>query len=179
MDKYLDISLDEKFTKINSFTWLPFIGKEYFTSENKTLILGESHYVPLDEDPEFYLDKTWTRQFILKEGLQIKPWNQSEKKNNLIREIEKTLIGRLNNDFWQNVAYFNLIQRLLPSINGQDRPTYIDIKNGLELFKNIINLFNPDKIIFCGIEASKHFKHLLNDENFQIDEYKKENISLC
>ena len=48
MDKYLDISLDEKFTKINSFTWLPFIGKEYFTSENKTLNLSSIKKVLFD-----------------------------------------------------------------------------------------------------------------------------------
>ncbi len=172
MIEYIDSSLDEEFKRIDSLTWWPFIGQKYFHVKFKTLVVGESHYVPVGEDPDFYNDKTWTRHFILKEGLQIKPWNKSESKNNLVRNIERTLDGRLNNDFWENVAYFNLIQRLLPSIKGQDRPTYEDIKNGLNTFKEVIRLVNPDKIVFCGTEAAKYFKNLISDGEFRIDEFK-------
>jgi hypothetical protein len=172
MTEHIDISLDEEFNKIDSLKWLPFIGEQYFDQKNKTLIIGESHYVPVDEAPEFYNNETWTRQFILKEGLQVKPWNQGESKNNLVREIEKTLEGQLNNEFWQKIAYFNLIQRLLPSIKGQDRPTYEDIKNGLNTFKQIVSLFEPDRIIFCGTEAAKHFQNLLNDDEFQVEKFR-------
>ena len=169
MREYVDTTLDKMFDDIDSLNWLPFIGKQYFNEKIKTLIVGESHYVPIDEDPNLYLDNTWTRQFILKEGLQIKPWNQSDHKNNLVREIEKTLEGGLNNDLWNRVSYFNLIQRLLPTISVKDRPTYYDIKNGLIAFKKTVGLFDPDRIIFCGTEAAKHFHNLLNDENFRIE----------
>ncbi len=179
MKEYLDTSLDEKFSEIESLKWLPFVGKNYFNQKVKTLIVGESHYVPADEDPEFYKDASWTRQFILKEGIQAKPWNLSSVKNNLIREMEKTILGEVNNDLWNSVAYFNLIQRLLPSISGNDRPTYDDIRNGLYNFKETVGLLAPDIIIFCGVEASKHFQNLLNSENFRIEEFKfgKEKIN--
>ena len=78
MKEFLDTSLDVKFEKIDSLKWLPFIGQNYFHEKIKTLVVGESHYVPINEEPEFYNNDTWTRQFILKEGLQIKPWNQSD-----------------------------------------------------------------------------------------------------
>lgn len=172
MREYVDPSLDDEFNKIDSLNWLPFIGVNYFKEKYKTLIIGESHYVPIDEDPDFYNVKNWTRQFILKEGLQIKPWFQNQPKNSLVREIEKTLEGDVNNKLWENIAYFNLIQRLLPSIKGQDRPTYEDIKIGLNTFKKIVELFNPDRILFCGVEAAKHFQNLISNDKFQINEYK-------
>lgn len=91
MNEFIDTTLDDKFLNIESLQWLPFIGKDYFQAKTKTLIIGESHYVPINEDPDFYNDITWTRQFILKEGLQIEPWNISKTKNNLVREVEKLL----------------------------------------------------------------------------------------
>lgn len=172
MKEYIDNKLDYKFQKIDSLKWLPFVGKKYFDEKIKTLVIGESHYVPLNEKPEFYNDISWTRQFILKEGLQIKPWNRSTSKNNLIREIEKTLTGEIRSEYWNNLSYFNLIQRLLPSIKNQDRPTYEDIKNGLLTFKETVGILDPDIIIFSGMEASKHFQNLLNDTNFQIEKFK-------
>lgn len=178
MKQHLDTSLDAIFANEKSLQWLPFIGKEYLTSFHKVIIIGESHYVPKDEDPEFYLRNTWTREFILKDGLQIKPWNSSERKNNLIREVERTLVGEEQNTFWNTVAYFNLIQRLLPSIKGQDRPTYEDIVEGLKTFKKVFPVLNPDFILFCGVEAGKHFKNLLHDEKFQICEFDNPNYKI-
>lgn len=181
MNKHLDTSVDVFFENADGITWLPYVGKNYFNSDRKILIVGESHYVPIDEDADFYLDRTWTRQFILKEGLQLKPWNISEKKNNLIREVEKTVLGRTENDFWYDVSYFNLIQRLLPSIKGKDRPNYNDIVNGLLVFKEIFKKIEPEFVLFCGVEAAKHFKAVIEDNDFRIDDYKnpKTMINRC
>lgn len=170
MKQYIDNSIDTDLKKTETLNWLPFIGKDYFLNEQKILIIGESHYVPIGENPEFYLRDTWTREFILKEGLQIKPLYTSEIKNNLIREVEKTIVGEKNSAFWNSVAYFNLIQRLLPTIKGQDRPKYIDFVEGLRNLKIVIPLLKPDWILFCGVESSKHFKNVLNDDEFNINE---------
>ena len=172
MKKYIDVSLDDKFVEIESLKWLPFIGQNYFQQKTRTLVVGESHYLPINEDEEFYNDVSWTRKFILKEGLQIKPWNLSDTKNNLVREVEKTLIGEIRSELWNDLSYFNLIQRLLPSIKGQDRPTSEDFVNGLLTFKEIVGFLNPDRIIFCGVKAGKFFKEKLEDKNFLIQEYK-------
>lgn len=64
MKQHLDTSLDSILTNEKSLQWLPFIGKEYLTSLHKVLIIGESHYVPQDEDPEFYLRNTKIQNFI-------------------------------------------------------------------------------------------------------------------
>lgn len=172
MKEYLNTALDEKFNEIDSLTWLPFIGRDYFNEKNKTIIIGESHYVPDGEDPELYEDKTWTRHFVLKEGLQIKPWNLSDFKNPLIRNIEKVLGVEGSHETWNKMAYFNLIQRLLPSMD--DRPDDEDIKVGLNTFKKVVRLLDSDRIIFCGVKAAKYFQNLLHDESFQIEQFKFE-----
>lgn len=179
MNNHIDTILDEKFKNFKSLNWLPFIGKDYFTQNNKILIIGESHYIPEGESAEIYCDINWTRRFILKEGLQIHPWYNGDTKNNLIREVEKTVSNKINNEFWNQVTFFNLIQRLLDSNNKKDRPTYEDIKKGLCFFKSIVGFLNPDTIVFCGLEASKHFINLLNDNEFNIDElnFPKEKIN--
>ncbi len=179
MINHIETILDEKFKTLKLLNWLPFIGKDYFTQKNKILIIGESHYVPKGESTECYNDINWTRHFILKEGLQLYPWFKGETKNNLIREVEKTINNKIDNEFWNQVTFFNLIQRLLESKEKNNRPTYEDIKNGLYFFKSIVDFLNPDTIVFCGLEASKHFVNLLNDNEFKIEElnFPKEKIN--
>ena len=170
MKNQLDMSLDEKLLAILSLSWLPFVGKNYLKSDQKILIVGESHYVPEDDDEEFYARKEWTREYILKEGLELEPWYMGTAKNALTREIEKTISGGLDKETWNNVAFFNLIQRLLSSINKVDRPTYNDIIDGLKAFKEVVPILDPDMIIFCGVEAGKHFEQIHHDPDFKIEE---------
>ena len=172
MKEYLDVTLDNEFQKIDTLNWLPFIGKKYFSTKDRTLIVGESHYVPIGEEPKGYSHDTWTREFILKDGLQLKPWYQGSTKNKLIREVEKTLCKEENNSIWNELAYFNLIQQLLPSRKG--RPTRKDIVEGLVNFRNVFGLLDPSIIIFCGVEASKHFYNSLNNEDFKIEKVELE-----
>lgn len=44
-DELLYLMCDENFNKIDGLNWLPWVGKEYFDSERRILIVGESHYL--------------------------------------------------------------------------------------------------------------------------------------
>jgi len=168
----IDKSLDTQFEKLSILTWKPFIGKNYNQMTPKILIIGESHYVPEDENFVDYEQPNWTREFILKEGLQQKPWYNESKKNNLIREVEKTLLAleKIDNissiKLWNNISYYNFIQRLMTSLDK--RPTYEDIINGWKTFSKVYDILQPDIIIFCGKESSKHLVNF-NNTNKEFD----------
>ena len=168
MKNHMDMSLETQFKNIDTLTWLPFIGKNYFASKRKILVVGESHYIPKDDDAEYYQNETWTREFILKEGMAAKPWYQETAKNALTREIEKTITGGLDSNIWNELAFFNLIQRLLDSREIEDRPTYDDVSFGLKNFKKVVAHLDPDLLIFCGVKAANHFHELHEDGVFEI-----------
>lgn len=168
----IDISLDIQFGQLKSLTWKPYIGKNYNFTSPKILVIGESHYVPDGEDFNDYQQSNWTREFILKEGLQQKPFYSESKKNNLIREVEKTLLALEKVDsansmkLWNNISYYNFIQRLMTSLDK--RPTYEDIINGWKTFSKVYDILQPDIILFCGIESSKHLVNF-NNTNKEFD----------
>ena len=166
----VDFVLDSDFNRITDLKWLPFVGKEYFNQLDRLLIVGESHYLPVDEDEALYLRKEWTREFIYKEGLQIQPYYINTSKNKLISNVEKTINIFDPNFSWDNACYFNLIQRLLPSIQGKDRPVYHDYIFGLRVFSKLLPLLKPKMVLFCGIEASKHIKGVFEGEKIQIND---------
>lgn len=164
--EYIDMKYDEEFKSNTKLTWFPFVGKNYETSNPKWLIVGESHYLPTDEEESSYIHKEWTREFILKDGIRIAPWYDNEVKNNLTREIEKTLFNKLDSSCWNFLAYYNLIQRLLPNIAM--RPTYGDIVEGLNTFTEVITILKPNKVVFCGVEAGKHFEFVLKQKGIEV-----------
>lgn len=167
LSNFIDSRYDEDFSKIEELIWKPFIGKNYNNLDSKILIVGESHYVPDNEDSNGYEDEGWTRMFIAKEGLQEYPWYSGTQKNNLVREIEKTIVGTENfskevgRKFWNSVSYYNFVQRLLTS--RDNRPTYNDLISGWEVNFQVCKILQPDIIIFCGVESSKHFS-FMNDK---------------
>lgn len=166
LSNYTDTKFDETFSKLENLIWKPFIGKLYNKTTPKILIVGESHYVPTGENFEDYLDPNWTRLFIAKEGLQETPWYSGTHKNNLVREVEKTLIRSENyseevsRKLWDSVCYYNFVQRLIPI--RDKRPTYGDLILGWEVNFNLYNILLPDIMLFCGVESAKHFQ-TMND----------------
>ena len=178
MKPFLDDKFDERFKEpLNQLQWLPWVGRNYLQcpTGRKMLIVGESHYVPANENAEDGYDaKTWTRMFILKEGLKQVPWCCGNKVNPLISNTEKVIIwddakatDEFKRKFWSSVAYFNIIQRLLTSRNS--RPSYTDWELGWKVFFTVEEILRPDIVLFCGVEASKQisfFEKALHDLNY-------------
>lgn len=177
-NEYIDFKFDAHFDSIASLTWLPFVGKKYDESSPKWLVVGESHFVPQNEDESLYLNKEWTREYILKDGLQVPPWHNNEVKNNLTREIEKTLFNKLDNTIWSSLAYYNLIQRLLTSRSKDDRPNYPDIVKGLKNFIEVVSILKPNRVVFCGVEAGKHFEYILNENQIEVQSVIVEHVKI-
>lgn len=163
MNPFLEDKFDETFKEYqNQLHWLPWVGKNYLQCplNKKLLIVGESHYVPVNENTEDGYDaETWTRIFILKEGLKQVPWYCGNKINPLIKNTEKVIFwdddeatDEFKQKLWSSVVYFNIIQRLL---NSRDlRPSEKDWDLGWEVFFRVVEIICPDIILFCGVEAS-------------------------
>jgi hypothetical protein len=169
MNPFIEDKFDEKFKEYQpQLHWLPWVGKNYLQcpSNKKLLIVGESHYVPENENAEDGYDaETWTRMFILKEGLKQEPWINRNAINPLIKNTEKAIFwdddeasDEFKRKLWSSVAYFNIIQRLLNSINS--RPSEEDWNLGWETFIKVIEILSPDFVLFCGVEASNQIASL-------------------
>ena len=44
-DDLLFLDEDNQLEEVTELKWLPWIGKEYFNTEHRLLIVGESHYL--------------------------------------------------------------------------------------------------------------------------------------
>jgi hypothetical protein len=64
---------------------------------------------------------------------------------------------------WSSVAYFNLVQRLLPSRN--ERPDENDFDKGWRVFFEVVNLLKPKYILKCGKSGEGRFGYLLTNNN--------------
>lgn len=155
----IDNQFDDQFKKIQSLNWLPWVGKNYTKQPagKKLLIVGESHYVPLGEDPDdVYSHMDWTRKFVSKEGLKLTSLYTGNAINPLVCNTERAIFNEKcptdenKKNLWYSVAFYNLIQRLLTSINTEDRPTEKDFLTGWEVFLKVIDILNPNICLVLG-----------------------------
>lgn len=168
----LSTEFDGDFAKLN-LKWLPWIGKDYSSlpTENRLLLIGESHYAWFDEDEtledvlEIGNDKTYTRTFINNQGLFFESHYKGEINNKFVRNIERAIFCKRDvNDeqrkkMWTSVAFFNLVQRLLVSID--ERPNENDFIEGWMQFIEIIEIIKPSHCILCGIQASSRIVYAI------------------
>lgn len=161
---------DKEFSSLAHLNWLPWVGTNYH--ENKVLLIGESHY---DDHDDWLIFKDATRNFVNNQGLNSQ--NPDFKNRKFFQQIEKTLLNESSSTFeqrerlWNNVAFYNLVQRLLPSI--KDRPTDDDYDKGWLNFLDILTILKPSICIKYGYEGIGRLGYLLN--NFEID-WKRDNI---
>ncbi|MES1181835.1 MAG: hypothetical protein ABUL44_03480, partial [Flavobacterium sp.] len=124
---FIDTSYDNYFATLPELNWLPWVGDNY--RSKKVLLVGESHY---DDNDGWLIYNTATRNFVNNQGLN--SHNPNFKNRHFFQQIEKTLLNKEASSYeersaiWRNVAFLNLVQRLLPSSN--DRPNDKDYDHG-------------------------------------------------
>jgi hypothetical protein len=156
----LDTSFDAQLLNLKSLNWLPWIGDNFHLK--KVLLVGESHY---DDGEGWLIHREATRNFVNNQGLN--SHNPDFKNRRLFQNIEKTLLEKEDSSFeerqkiWRQVAYFNLVQRLLPT--STDRPTEEDYDKGWEKFLNVVDILKPSVCIKYGYEGIGRLGFLLNN----------------
>lgn len=162
------------FDQINALTWYPWMGSNY--TENKLLIVGESHYAQ-DEDgnfdqacyDDFVSDKNTTIN-IVERLLNGESWK-------MFQNTYKALLGTddINKEaFWSNIAFFNLIQRPMKTI--EDRPSKDDCLCGWDVFYEVLKVIKPTHCIILGTQHSKYLYPVMNKKEGVIFEDGKSTI---
>ena len=183
--KFVDTSFDSKFNKISNLHWLPFVGKQYDSTPKgkRLLIVGESHYNADVGEPgmqDFYMRKDWTREFILKEGLNQSPWFPGKASNSLVGNLERSLLNKRKaadeekSIIWNSVAYMNVIQELLNNLKS--RPTHDMKVIGSDVFFEVLRILKPDFCLFGGIGIAGYVSnppHVMSKTGFETEGLKK------
>ena len=154
--------IDKLFSKIEHLKWLPWIGENYFSSNAKLMVLGESHYLCEGDSKEDY-GKDFTRSFISQhknEGVETK----------VLRNFEKTILNRDTDEhlskveqlaITDSIVYQVIVQRLLES--NDERPSEDDFKNGWKIIFETMKILKPKTVISLGVESSNFLAGLEYD----------------
>ncbi len=163
----------EEFTQIENLKWLPWVGENFNSnlSENKLLIIGESHYH--DNTPDSikkHNSPTFTREVI--EELAIDRCYYGTK---IFQNLHKALF---KNDefnslrFWNLVSFYNFIQR--PMDTNKGRPSYNDFYTSWHTFLEIIKVLKPTTCLFIGTSAANSLENALENTEYSTEGVKWE-----
>lgn len=155
---------DILFKENDKLKWYPFVGKQYANSNVKVLIIGESHYASENknvgwdsieylEKSKEYEDKNSTR-YTIYESQDTHEWENATY-NKIVKLISGIDYYPSTQILWENVAFYNFIQVLLP--NRSIRPTTKQFEEGLCVFEYVVNKLEPDICLFIGVSSKGIF----------------------
>lgn len=159
----LELLSDCHLPEIDGLKWLPWIGKKYFNSEHRLLIVGESHYLIDDKEHPERLKKNkeeaeqqdFTRNVIQTFCIE------NKKPQPTFDNITRCLFGKrtmkkitleMREEKWRHLAFYNFVQRLMKT--NQKRPTKDDLQTGWNVFSKLINILQPTECVFIGFAAA-------------------------
>ena len=161
---------DHHLNKIPNLSRFPWVGSEFFDSEKRLLIVGESHYAmgktkaEYEEDLLRHKNPDFTRKLI--EETQI----QNLYKYLLLDNFWQALFHKQPNksEIWKHISFYNFVQRSMDysSFDGEkkEQPNIADFKNGWAVFAELVKVLKPTDCIFLGLKASQGFGNLKTDQ---------------
>lgn len=159
-DELLYLMCDDNFKKIDGLNWLPWVGREYFGSGHRILIVGESHYLTGSEkNLQEVSQQDFTRNVI-----QTKCIDDKKKTQPTFDNLARCLFGdeimerEKRMEVWKHLAFYNFVQR--PMKTNKKRPKPKDMEIGWKVFAELIKILKPTHCIFIGFAAadSRHRK---------------------
>lgn len=163
---------DVKFDAIPTLSWYPWVGKVFFTSRRRILIVAESHYNEgerVDELNRIILNRKYTTRNV------VQYYPVSHQDNNPMFENLHRCLFRTNNinreNVWSHIAFYNFVQRSM-DYNRKERPADADWVNGWKTFVEVVKILKPTDCMFVGVGAADKFNENaslldLNHENVQ------------
>ena len=158
---------DELFNEVEGLKWLPWVGSDY--SENRLLLVGESHYVR-DESKKVHFSNKNATVVTVADFVKGHNWN-------LFENTQYALIGTDKVDrkaLWESVAFYNFIQRPMDTPKGI--PSRNDFKDGWKVFFELLKILKPSHCIFLGSSGAEYLWPLIEKNNDIA--FKKNNCSL-
>ena len=155
-DELLSFEHDSHLEEIKGLRWLPWIGKEYIYSEQRMLIVGESHYLTGTEKNRLEAEQPdFTRNVI--QTFCVDHMDAQPTFDNLIRCLfgnQKTT-PEMRMELWKRHAFYNFVQR--PMKTNKKRPKKEDWQSGWTVFAELIQILKPTKCIFIGVAAADNY----------------------
>ncbi len=174
-----DFTYDKNLNQLKKLglKYYPWIGKNFNSSEEKLLIIGESVYNWGSNQKEISEINTLINRYdfgrIVAYDHGIKDPFPSRK---FFRNMERTILGKNLNDvkeqelLWERVIFHEFVQR--PMSSRSERPTKKDYELGSEILLKIIEEFKIQKCIFSGTEWGK----FISIDNFITKKITKSNF---
>lgn len=148
---------------------IPWVGKDYQKSQNRLLILGESHY--LEENSEYHHepvswyagvdvsqcdDLTWMETAgIIRKGLE----NGWKKKSRLIyKNLSNALIESGISEFnvsqpFNQICYLNYFQRPAETLGKSIKVSESDSEHSAIVVREVISIVKPNIVVFSSTLA--------------------------
>ena len=153
----------------------PWVGNKYSKSDNRILILGESHY-DWEEDGRKYKArrKDFTIGYI--NGLT-NPDDRSDYGNKgTWTKLEKAFIGESGEKynksaiktFWHSVSFYNFVQKSVPE-GSRVSPKSDNFKKSIPALEEVISNLKPHVIIILGMRLWKHLPKKHDSKSFRVD----------
>lgn len=157
---------DEALGKVPGLTWLPWVGANYASlpAGRKILVVAESHYTN-EQDPakaplsirETEQDPTYTRA-VVQESLVLQDW--TTRTLSTMHQLFYSPGDRPG--FWGDLCFYNVVQRPMWYREGSpERPSWEDFWRGWEVFVQVVEVLQPDHVLFIGVEAANHFNNVM------------------
>lgn len=146
----------EKLVNDKILTWLPWVGENY--NQNKILFLGESHRYNDEENSfEKHNNSNFTRECVKDMGVNMNEYRVSLYKN--IHQFFKLENKQHTNNFWNKVAFMNIVQRPMRHV-GSDRkgPNTADFNDGWASVLKTIEVLKPEIIICFSLSGADKMK---------------------
>lgn len=179
MGSRIDESYDGNLKGIEKLTWLPWVGKKYFNSKVKVLIVGESHYADAKDEAQRIIDignslnnTEFTRQCIEQAAVE-ESWEKNGKKVNppTYTNISRLLVGKSHcsieerENLWGKVGYYNFIQSIMDT--KTNRPLEVSFYDSWSTFIKVIQILKPTHCLFIGVSASDTFNQVMKAMNIK------------
>jgi hypothetical protein len=166
----MDKSKDFDFRNITELKWLPYVGNEYFKSNYKVMIIGESHY---QKDSKESIKRnntiTFTREILKDKGIA-----KDYKETKIFQNLYKALFRTDNIDttaLWKKLVFYNFVQH--PMITNLKRPSKINFIGGWKAYFKLIEITKPDFCVFIGVKSSETISEGIKGTGYLIVSEKK------
>lgn len=157
---------------IKDLYFQPWIGAEFESNPNgKLLLLGESHYIN-EGDKSSFSTTSVIHNFLANENIR----------SPFFRRIELLFKGSHTYEFWDSLAFANLIQNSF--LTAKDQPNNDDIATIKSAFNSLLINLQPKKVLVLSKrlwnwlpeENSKHIKDIVMDsKKADVWEYQYQN----
>lgn len=152
---------NEVFDEIEKLKWLPFVGDNYFESNLKILIIGESHYYDPNGLNITAEDRLFTRWIVNELGLGNRNYKDESK---FFKAVNRMLAKGNLEEFWNKISFYNFVQRPM-NVNKEqnERPNKKDFLDGWETLMGISKVLKPDYCLFFGNTSANYFNEFAEE----------------